>query len=276
VSPTYYVSPEWTFRSLLYAPSLTATANGAEQIDLTWTDNSDEESNYIIDRSLNGSDWAQLVSKDEDATSHSDTGLTASTKYYYRIRAYHADWGSSDYNTGNATTTGTPSSVAATGASFYRHNDFYPPTKEYGPTTIGRAGQRLYGGTLFERDRTIMYFAIPAGAISSASLSSLIGGGRDTAFNITVRKTVDCLPFDKTDFTFTDSGEMGTYTDPLATLSNGQEMAITLDTDMITPSSTLWVCVTTNREYVSPTQPSGYEMVVCSNWQLLLNGASRV
>jgi hypothetical protein len=90
-----------------------------------------------------------------------------------------------------------------------------------------------------------------------------------------MRKTADALPWDKTDFTFSDLGEIGSYTDPLVTLGPGDELAITLDTAMITAGAQLWLCLTSDREYITPTQPTGYEVIVVTSPQLLLNGAAR-
>jgi len=71
------------------APSnLVAAAVSSTQINLSWTDNSNDETGFTIQRSLT-SDFTSVtpITKSANATSHSDTGLTASTLYYYRIRA---------------------------------------------------------------------------------------------------------------------------------------------------------------------------------------------
>lgn len=70
---------------------LTATADGENAIDLTWTDNSDDEIGFAVERSSNGtSGWVlrHLTAPDEE--SYTDTGLTAATHYYYRVRAKNA------------------------------------------------------------------------------------------------------------------------------------------------------------------------------------------
>ena len=42
---------------------------------------------YLVQRSANGtSGWAQVGTTGQDVTSFSDTGLAASTTYFYRVR----------------------------------------------------------------------------------------------------------------------------------------------------------------------------------------------
>lgn len=80
------------------APSdLTGTAASTSQIDLTWTDNADDETGFELERSPNGtSGWERIATPAANATSYSDTGLERGTTYYYRIRAVGA--GNSDYS----------------------------------------------------------------------------------------------------------------------------------------------------------------------------------
>jgi PKD repeat protein len=87
------------------APSdLDAVAASSSQIDLTWTDNSEDEDGFRIERSLDGSSFGEIETVDANVTSFSDTDLAASTTYWYRVRAYNVA-GNSDYsNTASATT----------------------------------------------------------------------------------------------------------------------------------------------------------------------------
>jgi Concanavalin A-like lectin/glucanases superfamily/PA14 domain/Bacterial Ig domain/PKD domain/Fibronectin type III domain len=73
------------------APSgLTATPNGKTQIDLAWTDASNNETGFRVERSLtSGSGFAEVVSLPGGSHSWSDTGLTPGTTYYYRVQAYN-------------------------------------------------------------------------------------------------------------------------------------------------------------------------------------------
>lgn len=72
------------------APSgLQATALSATQARLTWTDNSYNEAGFKVERKTGaGGAWAQVGTAAANATSWTDTGLTESTTYYYRVLAY--------------------------------------------------------------------------------------------------------------------------------------------------------------------------------------------
>jgi hypothetical protein len=89
---------------------LAARAVSSSQIDLNWTDNATDESAYVVERSLDGSTgWTQLGSTlPVDSTSYSDTGLSGSTTYHYRVKATNATGDSGYSNTASATTNVAP------------------------------------------------------------------------------------------------------------------------------------------------------------------------
>ncbi|MBN1672833.1 MAG: DUF4838 domain-containing protein [Kiritimatiellae bacterium] len=76
-----------------------ARAVSAERVELTWTDNSDNEENFKIRRSLDGTDWVSLppLLPSADTSRYVDTGVSPNTTYYYRIKAEHATFGDSPY-----------------------------------------------------------------------------------------------------------------------------------------------------------------------------------
>jgi hypothetical protein len=86
--------------------SLTASAASSSQINLSWTGASGA-SGYLVERSANGSTgWTQIGSTAAGTTSYQDTGLSARTTYYYRVRASGTGSNSAYSNTASATTTG--------------------------------------------------------------------------------------------------------------------------------------------------------------------------
>src|SRR5262249_13551549 len=70
---------------------LAATANSALQITLTWNPvdiSSGKEARQIdIERSTDGANFTTVAVAPRDATSYVDSGLSAATHYFYRIRS---------------------------------------------------------------------------------------------------------------------------------------------------------------------------------------------
>jgi hypothetical protein len=73
------------------APSnLTGTATSVTQIKLSWVDNSNNETEFLIDR-WNGSTWVQIGTVGPNVTTYTDSGLSPSTTYYYQVAAYNSE-----------------------------------------------------------------------------------------------------------------------------------------------------------------------------------------
>jgi LmbE family N-acetylglucosaminyl deacetylase/3-mercaptopyruvate sulfurtransferase SseA len=87
---------------------LTATAVSSSQINLTWVDNATNETSYQVERSPDGTTFTALVTLGANVTTYSNTGLTASTTYFYRVRAANGGGNSAYSNVASATTTGLP------------------------------------------------------------------------------------------------------------------------------------------------------------------------
>ena len=84
--------------------NLVANAISATEIALAWSDNSNDETGFKIERSADGSSFTQIATVAADTTTFSNTGLTASTSYTYRVRAYNSAGDSGFSNTATATT----------------------------------------------------------------------------------------------------------------------------------------------------------------------------
>jgi hypothetical protein len=97
--------------------NLVATTASASQINLSWGDVAGD-TGYIIERSANGtSGWTQVGTTAANVTTFQNTGLPASTIYYYRVRANGAG-GSSAYSgiasaTTQAATPAAPTNLVA-------------------------------------------------------------------------------------------------------------------------------------------------------------------
>jgi predicted phage tail protein len=70
------------------APSnLTGTALSSTQVRLSWRDNSANETEFRIERSLNGKTFTQIGTASANVIQFTSTGLAGNTKYWFRVRA---------------------------------------------------------------------------------------------------------------------------------------------------------------------------------------------
>lgn len=88
------------------APSgLSAIVISSSQINLSWLDNSNNETGFKIERKTGATGtYSQIASVGSNVSTYSNTSLTAATTYYYRVRAYNFDGDSSYSNEISATT----------------------------------------------------------------------------------------------------------------------------------------------------------------------------
>src|SRR6266571_8366812 len=81
--------PAVTVVALPNAPSaLGAVIATVAQIDLSWTDGSDNETGFKIERKAGaGGTYSQIATVAANVTSYSDTSVSAGNTYYYRVRS---------------------------------------------------------------------------------------------------------------------------------------------------------------------------------------------
>ncbi len=84
--------------------SLTGTAVSASQINLSWIDNSNNETGFKVERSRPGQRFKRIATLGANVTTYSDSGLSRATTCSYRVRAYNSGGGSPYSNTASATT----------------------------------------------------------------------------------------------------------------------------------------------------------------------------
>lgn len=88
--------------------NLVRTNISPTQVDLSWTDNSNNETGFKIERRKGTDTYAIVGSVNADITTFSDTNLTPSTTYAYKVYAYNANLKSPTYsNEVNITTSPT-------------------------------------------------------------------------------------------------------------------------------------------------------------------------
>ncbi len=83
---------------------LVATAVSAGEVQLSWTDNADNETLYSVSRSTDGQNWTQIVTLGVDATGYADKAVSPETTYHYRVQAGNAA-ATSDYSNEAVATT---------------------------------------------------------------------------------------------------------------------------------------------------------------------------
>lgn len=95
----------------LDTPEITVDVISDTEIDIDWTD-VDNAFSYTLQRATNIGFTANLVTlSTADVLTFSDTGLTAATQYYYRVKAVAEEdtlFTDSAYDTGNGTTDSAP------------------------------------------------------------------------------------------------------------------------------------------------------------------------
>jgi hypothetical protein len=93
--------------------SLAATTFSSSQINLSWTDNSNNENGFKVEQSTDGTTFTQIAMLGSNTVSFSVTGLSASTTYHYRVVSFNDAGNSAFSNTASATTSAPPASIAA-------------------------------------------------------------------------------------------------------------------------------------------------------------------
>ncbi|HSA94392.1 MAG TPA: fibronectin type III domain-containing protein [Terriglobales bacterium] len=95
---------------------LSAGAVSSSQINLTWTDNSDNEDGFRLERCTgtaafcdgNPGNFSQIVELPANSNAYNDTGLSDSTTFAYRVRAFNGAGNSGYSSTADATTQAPP------------------------------------------------------------------------------------------------------------------------------------------------------------------------
>ncbi len=182
-----------------------ASQTRAATLDLSWTDNSSDESGFKIERSTDGTNFSEITSVSANITNYSDTGLSDSTQYWYRVRAYNGAGDSGYTNIANATTTATNSlptisdisnqtidQDANTGALNFTIGDAETAVGSLtlsgtsSNTSLVPNGNIVFGGSGASRTVTV---TPQAGATGTTTITVTVNDGTDTSndtFTVTV------------------------------------------------------------------------------------------
>jgi len=149
--------------------SLNAVINGASQITLSWTDNSEAENGFQVERKT-GSDgnYVQIAAVSANTTTFTDVLLPSGPDYFYRVRAYNVA-GSSDYS--NEAMCGTSANLLARTGWVARasvSNSSAPKSIDNDITTRWGTGSGQTPGQWFQLDmrspRTIYQINLDSGS----------------------------------------------------------------------------------------------------------------
>ena len=162
--------------------NLTAAASAATRNELSWTDQSSDESGFSIERCAGAAAscaasgaFAKIAQTSAGATSYSDTTVQGGTTHSYRVRAFHSGGNSGYSNIAEATTPAPPPpptvTVAATTPTAYEAgpaNGVFTISRDTAADTSLPVSYSISGtavsGTDYQTVPTTT--TIPAGAIS--------------------------------------------------------------------------------------------------------------
>ena len=181
------------------------------EINLTWDDNSDNETNFIIQKSLDGNVWTTVDGVSADETSYSVKGLDASTTYYFRVRA--ESWNAySDFTAATeATTAG--SNITLSPSWFNQDIGITTPfgsaTDTSGYFFIQGAGSDVWGSSDHFH---YVYQRLSGDGIITARVDSIENTNDWAKTGVMIRETLDG-----------DSPHAMTIVTPVALESNGEK-----------------------------------------------------
>lgn len=98
VAPPAFIIPP---SNLNFTNALTSGTPAASSLTVNWSDNATNETNYVLERSPNGTAFSVIATLPANTTTYNETGLTPNTQYYYRVKATNAT--ESSVYTANAT-----------------------------------------------------------------------------------------------------------------------------------------------------------------------------
>ncbi len=166
--------------------NLTSLALSSTQIKLNWLDNSADELGFKIQRSQDGINFVEVASTGANVVNYTNTNLSASTSYYYRVIAYNGAGDSSPSNISN-TTTQTPdltAPVVAITKNGVANKTLYNITATATDNVAVKSIQIVVGGVLKKTCNIKTPTANPSPCSVSLKISSVTNGSSIIALAI--------------------------------------------------------------------------------------------
>jgi fibronectin type 3 domain-containing protein len=181
---------------------LNATASGPYQVNLTWNDTANNETNFRVERAEGAGSFTTIATLGPDATAYSDTTVSPLTVYTYRVFAYNPQGDSTASNSIELTTPDiqptAPAGLGATAASAYQINLAWTDTSA---NETGFRIERAVGTGAFSPYATVganvsaYSDTVVAPATSySYRVVAYNSGGDSPASNIATAATPDIVP----------------------------------------------------------------------------------
>ncbi len=101
--------------SLLAPTDLVATSASSASITLSWKDNATGEDGYKVERKSPGGGFVEIANVGADSATFTDTGLSPSSTYAYRVKAYNTIPAESLYSNEASAATPAPTTAATAG-----------------------------------------------------------------------------------------------------------------------------------------------------------------
>lgn len=149
--------------------NLTASATAEGGIHLTWSDNSNVEDGYQVQRSIDGTTFSSLTNLPANTTSYSDAGATENTTYWYRVRA-RKEGGFSEFSnvTSAAVPAVPPAAPSGTSVRPYSSTQVWVTWTDNSTTEVGFRVERSSDG------------GVTWAPVTSPTSSGIIDGGRSS------------------------------------------------------------------------------------------------
>jgi uncharacterized delta-60 repeat protein len=201
----------------LAAPSnLTAVVVSAHEIALSWQDNSTYESGFYVERRLGEfGAWSSAGNAQANSTDYSDTSVSSSSTYFYRIQAFN-DLGSSAYsNEASATTPVDYSTWVHTWGGSDNESALAAAVDNRGNVYVSGVVEDVYPPTTSTADAFLLKYSSDGRLLWTKSLAADGGSGNDVIIDengdIYVAGTIylsSSVGFDAFLFKYSSDGEV--------------------------------------------------------------------